>query len=109
MVRCSSTESNVNQPKFSQQRVVQNQGACKVDEGSQRNFTVENIFAAFYPNAVRTSKIRTEKVIGKKGKKRTVEPSENCDSESSKGRRGEGFLLHVSKKIMQKKNIREIS
>ncbi|XVF28432.1 hypothetical protein REPUB_Repub15cG0028900 [Reevesia pubescens] len=75
--------SNTSQPKVPQQGVVQNQGAYKVDQGSQRNFTPENVFTAFTPTAARTSEVRTEKVNGKRGRKQTVESSESCESESS--------------------------
>ncbi|XP_022740699.1 uncharacterized protein LOC111292534 [Durio zibethinus] len=75
--------SYTSQPKFPQQKVVQNQGFCKVDEGSQRNFTAENVFEAFSPNAARTSEVETGKVNGKRVRKQTVESSESCDSESS--------------------------
>ncbi|XWS53686.1 hypothetical protein CRYUN_Cryun10bG0021800 [Craigia yunnanensis] len=73
--------SNMSQPKFPQQRVVQNQGACKVDEGSQRNFTAKNVFVTFSPNAARTSEVGTEKVNGKRGRKQTVESSKSSESE----------------------------
>ncbi|XWS08659.1 hypothetical protein CRYUN_Cryun40dG0020400 [Craigia yunnanensis] len=69
--------SNRSQPKVPQQRVVQNQGACKVDQGSQGNFTAENVFTAFSPNAARTSEVGTEEVNGKRGRKQTVESSDS--------------------------------
>ncbi|XVF66296.1 hypothetical protein PTKIN_Ptkin10aG0023900 [Pterospermum kingtungense] len=69
--------SNTSQPQFPQQRVVQNQGACKADEGSRRNFTAENVFAAFSPNAAHTSEVGTQKVNGERRRKKTVESSES--------------------------------
>ncbi|KAK6265477.1 hypothetical protein QUC31_016314 [Theobroma cacao] len=75
--------SKMSQPKFPQPRVVQNQGAFKVGQGSPGNFAAENAKAAFSPNVVRTSEVGTEKVNGKRGRKQTIESSESCDSESS--------------------------
>ncbi|XP_022760474.1 uncharacterized protein LOC111306805 [Durio zibethinus] len=72
--------SNTSQPKFPQQGVVQNQGTCKVGQGSQRNFTTENVFTAFSANAARTSEAGRETVNGKRGRKQTIESSESCDS-----------------------------
>ncbi|XP_022761203.1 uncharacterized protein LOC111307449 [Durio zibethinus] len=69
--------SKMSQPKFPQQDVVQNQGACKVGQGSQRNFTTENIFTAFSPNAARASEAGREKVNGKRGWKPTIESGES--------------------------------
>ncbi|XP_022721925.1 uncharacterized protein LOC111279228 [Durio zibethinus] len=69
--------SNRSQPKVPQQRVVQNQGACKVDQGSQKYFTAENVFTAFSANAAPTSEVGTEKVNGKRGRKQTVESRES--------------------------------
>lgn len=65
--------SNTSQPKDPQQRVMQSQGACKVDQGYQRNFTAENVFTAFSLNAAQTSEVGTEKVNGKRGRKQPEE------------------------------------
>ncbi|XVF62679.1 hypothetical protein PTKIN_Ptkin09bG0027700 [Pterospermum kingtungense] len=43
--------SKMSHPNDPQQRVMQNQGAHKVDQGSRRNVTAENVFTAFTPNA----------------------------------------------------------
>ncbi|KAE8734999.1 hypothetical protein F3Y22_tig00000538pilonHSYRG00072 [Hibiscus syriacus] len=75
--------TNMNQSNFPRQGVAQNQSAGRVDHGSQRKFTTENIFTAFTPKAANTSDARTEKANGKRGRKQTVESSKSCDSESS--------------------------
>ncbi|TYI05904.1 hypothetical protein ES332_A10G121100v1 [Gossypium tomentosum] len=67
--------SKMSQPKFPQQGVAQNQGACGVDQRSQRSFTVENVFTGFTPNAPQTTEARKGKGNGKRGKKQTVESS----------------------------------
>ncbi|KAK8703950.1 hypothetical protein V6N13_047590 [Hibiscus sabdariffa] len=75
--------TNMNQSNFPQQGVAKNQSAGRVDHGSQRKFTTENVFTAFTPKAAGTSDARTEKANGKRGRKQIVESSESCDSESS--------------------------
>ncbi|KAK8585797.1 hypothetical protein V6N13_050768 [Hibiscus sabdariffa] len=75
--------TNMNQSNFPRQGVAQNQSAGRVDPGSQRKFTTENVFTTFTPKAANTSDARTEKANGKRGRKQTVESSESCDSESS--------------------------
>ncbi|XVE65688.1 hypothetical protein DITRI_Ditri08aG0019700 [Diplodiscus trichospermus] len=80
---CAAPQSsNMSQPNFPQQRVVQNQSACKVDQGSERSFTHENVFEAFSPKAACTSDVGIQKVSGKRGRKQIVESSESsCESE----------------------------
>ncbi|XP_038995110.1 uncharacterized protein LOC120119372 [Hibiscus syriacus] len=76
--------SNMCRPIFPQQGVAQNQGACKVDQGSQRSFTTEHVFTAFTPNAARASEAGTRKVNDKIGRKQTVESdksSNECDED----------------------------
>ncbi|XP_039017786.1 uncharacterized protein LOC120148848 [Hibiscus syriacus] len=75
--------SNMCQPIFPQQGVAQNQGACKVDQGSQRSFPTEHVFTAFTPNAARSSEAGIKKVNDKRGRKQTVESSKSneCDED----------------------------
>ncbi|GMI70344.1 hypothetical protein like AT5G18750 [Hibiscus trionum] len=86
--------SNMCQPIFPKQGVAQNQGACKVDQGSQRNFTTEHVFSAFTPNAARASEAGTRKVNGKRGRTQTVESSDSCnESEEDMVIEGNGDLM----------------
>ncbi|KAK8539369.1 hypothetical protein V6N13_104390 [Hibiscus sabdariffa] len=85
--------SNMCQPIFPQQGVAQNQGARKVDQESQRNFTTEHVFPAFTPNVARASEAGMRKVNGKRGRKQAVESSESCnESEEDMVIEGNGDL-----------------
>ncbi|KAK8512069.1 hypothetical protein V6N13_023079 [Hibiscus sabdariffa] len=90
--------SNMCQPIFPQKGVAQNQGARKVDQESQRNFTTEHVFTAFTPNVDRASEAGMRKVNGKRGRKQTVESNESCN-ESEEDVVIEGDGDHMARKF----------
>jgi hypothetical protein len=59
---------------------LQKDGACKVEVGCQGNIGAQN---SKTEKKGRTSKVGSERVSGKRGRKQVVESSESCDSESS--------------------------